>query len=231
VAAGARVSFDPALEAAATSAPGPTRKAWLAVELVLLFVGLPLLVWWEPIPIPKFPTLLGFTVVCYWLLKRWPGFDVRRELNFGGVAQAWRAIALRSLVIGPGLFAGIYFFKPEWLFYLPRNLPHIYIIVLFAYPFLSALPQEFLYRSFLHRRYECLLGRGWLLYLTSAVLFAFLHVIFDNWVAPLLTLGGGLLFAHTYESTRSLAAATLEHAIYGTFIFTFGYGLYFYEGL
>jgi membrane protease YdiL (CAAX protease family) len=66
--------------------------------------------------------------------------------------------------------------------------------------------------------------------LASACAFAFLHIIFRNWLAVALTFGGGLLFAARYAETGSLATSSFEHALYGCWLFTVGLGQYFYHG-
>lgn len=68
------------------------------------------------------------------------------------------------------------------------------------------------------------------LVLVSGVGFGFAHIVFGNWVAPVLCVIGGIMFAQTYARTRSLALVSLEHALYGDFIFTLGLGRYFYHG-
>jgi hypothetical protein len=45
----------------------------------------------------------------------------------------------------------------------------------------------------------------------------------------LLTLAGGWLFARRYQRTRSLLAASVEHALYGVLAFTVGLGTLFYH--
>lgn len=64
----------------------------------------------------------------------------------------------------------------------------------------------------------------------SAAAFAFLHIIFRNWLAVGLTFAGGLLFAARYAGTGSLATSSFEHALYGCWLFTIGLGQYFYHG-
>jgi membrane protease YdiL (CAAX protease family) len=98
------------------------------------------------------------------------------------------------------------------------------------YPFLSALPQELIYRVFFFHRYQSLFGSEHRLIWASVLTFAFLHIIFGNLVAPLLTLPGGYLFARTYVRTGSLSAVAIEHAAYGNIVFTVGLGAYFYRG-
>jgi uncharacterized protein len=64
----------------------------------------------------------------------------------------------------------------------------------------------------------------------SVLTFAFLHIIFGNLVAPLLTIPRGYLFTRTYVRTGSLVAVSIEHAVYGNIVFTVGLGVYFYRG-
>jgi hypothetical protein len=55
-----------------------------------------------------------------------------------------------------------------------------------------------------------------------------MHVIFENWIAPVLTLLGGLLFPWTYARTRSALVASVQHALFGCYLFTIGLGWFFY---
>jgi membrane protease YdiL (CAAX protease family) len=64
----------------------------------------------------------------------------------------------------------------------------------------------------------------------SAAAFAFLHIIFRNWIAVALTFAGGLLFAARYAETDSLFTSSFEHTLYGCWLFTIGLGQYFYHG-
>ena len=100
--------------------------------------------------------------------------------------------------------------------------------------FRSVYPQGLLYRAFLMERYAVLFpateGGRWGLILASAAAFGFLHIIFRNGLAVGFTFLGGILFAWRYAETGSLAASSLEHALYGCWLFTVGLGQYFYHG-
>ncbi len=104
------------------------------------------------------------------------------------------------------------------------------MMVMCLYPLLSVVPQEIIFRPFFFRRFEPLFPRPWLMLAASAITFGFAHVLFQNWVAVLMCMAGGLIFAITYQRTRSLAVVWFEHALYGCFIFTIGLGTYFYHG-
>lgn len=98
------------------------------------------------------------------------------------------------------------------------------------YPLLSVLPQEFLFRAFFFHRYQPLFGEGAGIVLASALAFGFVHIIFGNWLAVVLSFFGGLLFATTYRLNRSMPLVWLEHALFGNLIFTIGLGRYFSSG-
>mgnify|MGYP006272088105 FL=1 len=133
--------------------------------------------------------------------------------------------------IGTGLFtaAVIRAVTPEEFLRDVRERPRALARELTLYWTLSVIPQELLYRTFFYHRYQPYLPSHALL-LMNAAAFGFAHVIFKNTVAPLLTFGAGLLFAHSYERHRSLPLVSLEHALYGGLIFALGLGKYFTFG-
>jgi membrane protease YdiL (CAAX protease family) len=93
-----------------------------------------------------------------------------------------------------------------------------------------------IYRVFVMHRYRSLLpldGRKqeWALICLSAFTFSFMHIVFRNPVAVVLTLIGGVIFARRQMRTRSLFVSSLEHALYGCFLFTVGLGDFFYARL
>jgi membrane protease YdiL (CAAX protease family) len=98
------------------------------------------------------------------------------------------------------------------------------------YPVLSVYPQELAFRAYFFHRYAPVFRSKIAMILASAVAFGYAHIILHNWIAIIFTTVGGLLFAVTYWRTRSLLATCLEHAIYGCYIFTVGWGWYFYGG-
>ena len=113
---------------------------------------------------------------------------------------------------------------------LPRHAPEILWKIFLLYPVLSALPQEYIFCSYFFQRYKPLFGAGTAVIIASAVVFAVAHILYINWVAPLIGLGGGLLFALTYAKHRSLALVTLEHGLYGNTLFFIGLGWFFWGG-
>lgn len=103
------------------------------------------------------------------------------------------------------------------------------------YPVLDVYPQSILYRAFFLQRYVDLAPNGiagrWAMILASATASSFLHIIFRNWIAVVLTFFGGILFAWRYVETGSLLTSSVEHALYGCWLFTVGLGEYFYHGV
>ena len=97
------------------------------------------------------------------------------------------------------------------------------------YPILSVYPQAIIYRAFVFDRYRDLFGPPWAIVLASAVAFAYVHIIFQNRLAVVLTFFGGILFAVCYLQTGSLFVSSFEHALYGCSIFTIGLGRSFYH--
>jgi hypothetical protein len=49
-------------------------------------------------------------------------------------------------------------------------------------------------------------------------------MFFKNTLVLFLTFLGGVLFALTYNKTRSTLLVSIEHAIYGSWLFTVGMG-------
>jgi membrane protease YdiL (CAAX protease family) len=174
----------------------------LAAEFLLVFCALPLAASVPELRIPHLPLLLAVAAACTIALARDRTFERTRLWNGAGAARAAADVGRRA-------FAALV------------------AVVAIAYPLVSAYPQEIVYRAFLLHRYRPIFGDGRLAVAASAIAFAFLHVVYRNWTALLLTLPAGALLAVTYRRTGSLAAATLEHAAYGILVFTFGLGRFF----
>ena len=122
------------------------------------------------------------------------------------------------------------FFSPNRLFLLQKeNLELLYKIFIF-YPIFSAFPQEFIFCSFFFKRYRSLFKSEKKMIIMSSLIFCFAHIFAINWVAPLLGIFGGLLFAITYSKTKSLLLVSFEHALYGNTLFFIGLGWFFWGG-
>lgn len=136
----------------------------------------------------------------------------------------------RWIIACSAIYVFTYFYAPDKLFTIfDRDILFIPTLAI-GYTLLSALPQEFIFCTFFFRRYARYFGRGRWVILASSTIFAYVHVLYANPIAPSVSFLGGLIFAHTYYKTKSLALVTLEHGLYGTSLFVIGLGHYFYSG-
>lgn len=138
-------------------------------------------------------------------------------------------ILKRYLVILPMLWLIALGLFPQNLFDFPRKEPVLWGILLVAYPIVSALVQEVIFRRFFFWRYRPLFKGNSIMILLNAMLFSYTHAVFLNPVAVILSFIGGLLFAFTYVRSRSLLLVTVEHTLYGNTLFTIGLGSFFYH--
>lgn len=206
----------------------PCPLLWL--EFLVLFGLIPLFHASGWLPFPKIPLLLVFASGCLIYLGR-GGFLPKMEFSIFLRKNRYyfRVIALRSLAVALFSMIAVLVWAPDQLFGFPRARPFLWLSVMALYPLLSAFPQEAIYRAFLFHRYLPILktdrARTW----ASVLAFSFLHIVFANWVAVVLTLPAGWVFTRTYRRTGSLFLASLEHATYGCIIFTVGLGRFFYN--
>lgn len=205
-----------------------TSRSYLFVELIAIYVGLPALVYLWP-PQSLFPLLWVLALICAMVLFR------DRSFKRGTLWSFTPIISFRSFliqVLGVFIFSTVllYMIAPELLFSLVRYDPMLWLAVMLLYPLLSVYPQELIYRSFFFHRYRRLIPHPSLMIGLNALLFGYIHIIFHNWMAVLLTTLGGLYFAILYQRSRSLLFVSVVHALYGNLLFTLGLGSYFYHG-
>jgi len=201
------------------------------IEFLALFVGAPTLFAYARHRFPAIPALWVLMGYCLFILLRDPQFD-RGHL--------WDPTTVRTpyllQILGLWLFAvivgvvSIRRFAPDLLFSLPRANPRFWGLIMVLYPVFSVYPQGIIYRAFLFHRYRDFLVSGWLLVLASTFAFAYVHIIFRNPLAVVLTALGGVIFGFRYWQTGSLVTSSIEHALYGCGIFTIGFGRSFYHG-
>ncbi len=212
------------------SVPGRGSRGWRAVELTLLFVGVPILYAAGWIRIPLLLLLAVAAVGCGWKLAADGCLKRGDWLRWRAPRREWVHMLLRFAVATPMLIAVVWCLQPQALFSLPRERPKIWLLVMLIYPLVSVYPQEIVFRAFFFCRYRLLFGEGAGLIIASTVAFAFAHITFHNWVAVALTLPGGVLFARSYQRTNALLFVACEHALYGGLVFTVGLGRYLLEG-
>ncbi len=129
------------------------------------------------------------------------------------------------------LFTGYFYTElagENLLFDFPRNDIHLWLFVMFAYPFLSVIPQEIIFRVFFFYRYNCLFkkNKSYQL-LINLIVFSYCHIVFQNFHAVFITAIVSPLFAYAYLK-KSFLTCVVIHSLGGQIIFTFGLGKYFY---
>lgn len=209
-----------------TSVP---RRLFLLFELAALFLAIPAILWAGYIKWNVLIVLWAFTAVCLTILLLDPTFSRRRLWNTEHLKTELPTIVSRFASLALVLLGLVYFLRPDMLFGFVRRLPWVWLIVMVLYPILSVYPQGLVFRVFFFHRYRALFPSGALRIAASSLAFGYMHIVFDNWVAPILTLVGGSLFAWTYHRTQSALVASIEHALYGCFIITVGLGTFVYK--
>jgi membrane protease YdiL (CAAX protease family) len=168
------------------------------------------------------------------MLLRDAAFDRRQLWNAGSLRQQLPQILGLFLTGAAVVTVLVRQYAPDLFLILVRTHPRVWAFIMVGYPLISVYPQGLIYRAFFFHRYRPLvesfdpLVRSWLMIVVSAATFALMHILFHNWIAVALTFPGGILFALRYCNTRSLAVSSLEHALYGCFLFTVGLGQFFY---
>ena len=214
--------------------PGLLMRTWLVIELVLLFIGLPLAlkhaVQIEKMPLFMVlqPVLLAFIVFLLW--DRW--FLLRRELIKGFRLSDLGSILAVFLIAGGMVAAFMQQEMPERFLAFPTQRYQTYERVMILYPLVSVLTQELVYRTFFFHRYGPLFGElRWAMVFINGALFGFAHIVFDNYVAIINTWVIGTLLAYRYATTRSFWAVFIEHTLWGWLVFTVGLNKYFFTGI
>ena len=206
-------------------------KLWLVGEFLFLMVALPTLLYLL-LPLKLLlPTIWLAALLCHMGYRRLMHHPFRT--TWRGAAFQWAQVApllLRFALSAVLLTGATMLVHPDFLFSFVRTSPAFWLLVMVLYPLLSVVPQEIIFRSFFFARYGTLFTKPWMLVLASGLAFGFAHILFHNWVAPILCVIGGVMFAQTYQKHRSLMLVAFEHALYGDFLFTLGLGKYFYHG-
>lgn len=204
----------------------------ILIEMTILLVLPPALVWGGLFHLRElYPFVILGALILYFLTKRaqppllekTPKKPERKQLAL--VIKRW----LASTIV---LLAGLWLINPEWLFAFPRERPDTWLFVMFAYPLVSAVSQELLYRWVFFKRWGWLFERRTQILAANTAAFAWLHIFFPwQYGIPIgffLCIPAGWFFAQTYFDTRSFRLVWFEHALYGNTIFTIGLGKAFY---
>ena len=205
-------------------------RGWLMTEFTALFIAFPVtftFVLRTHSPVP-FLLVFGAGATVYLVLH--PGYANRSFYDLKQTIVQLPRIGLLFLLSGALLFLFVWVGYREWLFDCPIRHRQVWISILWTYTLFAVYPQEVIYRGFFFHRYRHLFTNQRQRMHASAIAFSFAHLIYYHHYSILFSLIGGYLFAHTYQKSRSLIAVSIEHALYGCFMFTIGLGRFFYTG-
>jgi membrane protease YdiL (CAAX protease family) len=193
------------------------------VEFFVLFIVFPIsLALKYAIQIKLILGFFGFLYVLYVLLKvNKNTFKIDETVHW---KRFWKRTLIKFVLIVIITTLFVWFTNKDALFNVVLNKPWLWLIILFVYAFLSVYPQELIYRTFFFQRYENLFKNENLFLFVNAIVFSLGHIFFRNTLVIVLTFLGGLLFAFTFTKTRSTLLVSIEHAIYGSWLFTVGMG-------
>lgn len=201
----------------------PHYRFSLWAELTLIFLLLPVGLLF---PIAVFVKVaLVIAAICYllFLSVRNNLFSKVQLLSFNkqtivkGIFLKWLVFCTTSTIL-------MWIYKPEWLFKVVVDNPLLWVSISLFYSVFSVYPQEFIYRHFFFERYRALVPNNKWFILLNAGLFCIAHVVFENVLVLILTFIGGIIFALTYQKKRSLLLVSIEHSLYGVWLFTLGMG-------
>ena len=202
---------------------------YLFTEFRLLFLIVPVFLWAYRTFLSSLliPGVVFIAVCCLVVLIRDPTFDRNRLWNASELGAGLREPLCIFAVGAVPLLLLAWAPRPSSFLAFPRASTDRWLMIMLIYPALSVYPQEIIFRTFLFHRYRSLFTSarsrvGW-----STAAFGAAHLFLGNWIAVILSAIGGCLFARTYERTGSTLQASLEHALWGSYLFTIGLGGYF----
>ena len=165
---------------------------------------------------------IGFLYIIYTLLKvERDAFKISKNINW---TSFWKTTIIKLVIIAFITTAFLYVTNKTLLFSVVLNKPLLWLLILFFYSLFSVYPQEVIYRTFYFKRYSALFKNEKLFIFINAIVFSLAHLFFKSSLVIVLTFLGGLLFAFTYQMTKSTLLVSIEHSIYGCWLFTVGMG-------
>ncbi len=206
------------------------RNVRILLEIIVLYIGFPLLFFLEACRFPVILILPPLGLAIFFFLKNDASFSNKQFYNW----PEGKRLVKHVLV----LFAGASFFilavimviNPSRVFFLIREKPLLFLLISVFYPVFSVIPQALAYRALFFHRYAYLFRFKWVKITVSALLFSFGHIVYKNWLVLVLTFFAGIIFAYHYYRSKSLALSILEHSMYGVWLFASGLGMFFISG-
>lgn len=207
------------------------RMTWICLELIVLWVVLPILLWADTLPVVyRIAVLVVAAAYALWIVwfeeVRWD------ELGFRGLTgllpslvlgTAWIAASLPLLALAAIVLHGLVSLGAQ-----PTTGPESLLGLLLFYASVSVTSQEFLYSSFFFWRYRPLFSPGFLVGL-NALVFAVAHLVYHSWVSVVLALAGRVIMARIYRRYGSFWGVWTIHLLFGVAVFLVGLGRYFYR--
>lgn len=192
-------------------------------EFFLIFIVLPISFALDyPFIIKASLAVSGFVYVIYVLLKiEGNKFRIAPNLQW---KSFWRHVCVKLVIIAVLTTVYMLLTAKSDLFHVLFKKPKLWVVILFAYAMFSVYPQELIYRTLYFQRYASLFKSKTLFVFINATVFSLAHIFYRNPLVLLMTFLGGILFALTYDKTKSTLLVSIEHAIYGCWLFTVGMG-------
>lgn len=193
------------------------------IELFFIFFLIPVGFTFDyPLFIKLIIGIVGFSYIIFILLKiEGNSFKISPNLDWN---RFWKFTFIKFVGIAILTFIYVWLFYKDHLFEVVINKPIMWVIILIVYSLLSVYPQELIYRTFFFQRYQALFNNQKLFIFFNAILFSLGHLFFKNALVIVITFLGGILFALTFKKTNSTLMVSIEHAIYGCWLFTVGMG-------
>lgn len=193
------------------------------IEFFVAFIVVPLSFVLEyPVLLKMIIGVSGFFYILFVLLRVENNqFKIAKGLNW---TLYWKQTLLKFLVIVILTTIYVWWFDKTNLFSVVVNKPLLWLAILFIYSVFSVYPQELIFRTFFFQRYETVFKSKALLIFINAIVFSLAHLFFRNTLVLVLTFLGGFLFGFTFYKTKSTLFVTIEHAIYGCWLYTVGMG-------
>lgn len=193
------------------------------IEFFIIFIFIPVSFAIDYSPWVKLGIgVFGFAYVVYTLLKLENlKFKISKDLNW---KFFWKSTVIKLIIIAIVTTFFVWITNSASLFNVLLNAPIKWLAIVFFYSFFSVYPQELIYRTLFFKRYSSLFKNDTFFLFINAILFALAHLFFGSILVLVLTFFGGLLFAYTFKKTHSTLLVSIEHAIYGSWLFTVGMG-------
>lgn len=202
-------------------------KFGLVIELIILYIGVPLFIAFNPWKIPLMLILMTAGIGVYLLLRFDPTFDNKIFINWEAGKKQIKPMLILFLLSSIIMVVLIYLIDKEKAFYLIKFRWWLLVIISVFYPIFSVIPQSLIYRALFFHRFDALFSNPYVKIVLSALFFSFGHILYKNWLVLILAFIAGFIFSWHYHKSRSLAWNVIEHSIYGVVLFGSGLGYFF----